>query len=179
MEIEIHNYLSCSFRLEKEPGKWDAIVILDSTLPMSEFVDANTNRALQLVFDDISEPTTGKVAPERQHIAEALEFSASSSKLLVCCRAGQSRSAATAFIIAFELLGSNQALRLLNPKRHSPNFRVIRIADELVQRPGILNTYDDWRIERGDLRLTDCLDEIEAEYDELVRFGATDRISNS
>ena len=179
MEIEIHNYLSCSHRLETESGKWDSIVILDSNLAESQFVKQHSRNSLQLHFDDITKPAPNKIEPSSKLIASALEFGLSTEKLIVCCRAGQSRSSATAFAIVYEKLGRIDAMKLLNPKRHSPNYRIIQIANELLDRPGILNTYDEWGMEIGDIRLTDYLEEIESEYDDLESIGASDRISRS
>ena len=95
------------------------------------------------------------------------------------CIRDRSRSSAIAFAIAYEKLGRLDALRLLNPKRHSPNYRILQIADKILERPGILNAYDEWGMEIGDIRLTDYLDEIESEYDDLESMGASDRISVS
>ena len=177
MEIEIHNYLSCSHRLETERGEWDSIVILDSCLDESEFVEQHSRNSLQLRFDDITAPAPNKIAPNEAMIAAALNFGISTDKLIVCCRAGQSRSSATAFTIAYEKHGAEDALKLLNPKRHSPNYRILQLADEILDRPGILNSYDEWGMKIGDVRLTDYLDEIESEYDDLESIGASDRIS--
>jgi len=177
MKIEIHNYLSCSHRLETSSQEWDSIVILDSTLEESEFVSLHSRNSLQLRFDDITSCVAHKMLPDAESIAAAVRFGLQSDKLIVCCRAGQSRSSATAFSIAYERIGSD-ALALLNPERHSPNFRILQIADEILERPGILNAYDEWSFQVGDTRLTDFLDEIESEYDELEEMGAVDRISH-
>ena len=127
MEIEIHNYLSCSHRLETDSGNWNSIVVLDSSLADSEFVTHHSRSSLQLRFDDITAPAPNKIAPNSELISSALSFGLSLNKLIVCCRAGQSRSSAIAFAIAYEKLGRLDALRLLNPKRHSPNYRILQI----------------------------------------------------
>ena len=178
MKIQIHNYLSCSHLLETESGSWDAIVILDSSLAESEFVSTHSVKSLQIRFDDITSPAPNKIEPTTELIETAIRFGLVSDRLIVCCRAGQSRSSATALSIAFEKFGEAAAMALLNPKRHSPNYRVLQIADTILDRPGLLNTYDQWGFEIGDTRLTDYLDEIESEYDELERMGVSDRISN-
>ena len=98
---------------------------------------------------------------------------------MVCCRAGQSRSAATAFAIVFEKLGEQAAIKTLNPKRHSPNSRILQIADGLIERLGLLNAYDKWGQNKGSIHLADYLDEIESEYDQLESIGARDQISKS
>jgi len=133
MEIKIHNYLSCSHRLEADSGDWDSIVILDSSLDESEFVSRHSRNSLQLKFDDVTSPTPHKIEPSHELIAAALNFGIASEKLIVCCRAGQSRSSATAFSIAYEKLGKMDAFKCLNPKRHSPNSRILQIADEMAK----------------------------------------------
>jgi predicted protein tyrosine phosphatase len=179
MKIEIHNYLSCSFLLENEPDQWDSIVILDSKLPESQFVIDQSRRFLQLSFDDITSPVSGQVAPYSDAIEQAIQFGTESEKLIVCCRAGQSRSSATAFSVLYEKLGSQAALELLNPKRHSPNYLILQIADRIIDRPGILDAYDEWGSSAGDIRLLDYLEEIEAEYNVLRSQGAENRIEVS
>lgn len=177
MDIEIRHYLSCSYQLEAQSGVWDSLVVLDSGLRRSEFVMQHSVRSLQLNFDDITKPQPRKIEPNFELVSAAIEFGVQSEKLFVCCRAGQSRSAAIAFAIAFEKLGESAAIELLNPRRHSPNYLILRIADNVIARPGILDAYDRWGYQNGDVRLTDFLDEIVGERDELISLGARDRIS--
>ncbi len=179
MIIEIHNYLSASHQLFTQPGMWDSIVILDSNLPVAPIIEENSNKTLVLHFDDISVEQDRKIAPSSDVINQAIEFGVGSEKLMVCCRAGQSRSAAIAFSILFERLGEDAAIKLLNPKRHAPNERVIEIASGLVQRHGLRNAYEQWRSQSRKFHFTDFLDEIEQEYRELETLGAVDEISKS
>lgn len=67
----------------------------------------------------------GKRRPATDDLRAALDFGADSQNLLVWCRAGQSRSAATAFLICYRRLGPDAARRLLNPERHVPNSLVV------------------------------------------------------
>ena len=99
MNIVIRNYLSGSFLLEQEPGVWDAIVILDSGMSNTGFVAQRARRHLYLQFDDVDSDAHGKRMPTSDDIRSALQFAQGSQNLIVCCRAGQSRSAATAFLI--------------------------------------------------------------------------------
>lgn len=177
MELEIHNYLSCSHKLHTNSGHWDSLVILDSSLQESGFVKRHSANSLQLNFDDISKPQPQKIEPSIELISHAIVYGIQSEKLIVCCRAGQSRSAATAFAIAYEKMGKQFACSLLNPKRHSPNVRILQIADEIIDRPGILNAFDDWQAVNRNVRLADYLDEIESECSDLENLGVRDRIS--
>ncbi|MDB4778381.1 hypothetical protein OAG68_02885 [bacterium] len=177
MNLEIHNYLSGSYLLETQSNSWDTIVILDSNLPESSFVKSKSQRSLQLKFDDITNPTAKKIAPTAELVQRAIEFGLQSKNLLVCCRAGQSRSAAIAFSIGYEKIGKSFALELLNPQRHSPNGFIIEIAATLIGRPGLLDTFDQWIGNRGKIRMTDHLDEIEEEYRQLETLGAKNHIA--
>ena len=179
MEIVIRNYLSGSFLLAGEPREWDAIVILDSNLRESSFVEQHSHRHLILRFDDVTKSDSRKLPPSLNDVAEAFEFAATSKKLMVCCRAGQSRSAALAFSIGYRFLGNEAAISLWNPKRHSPNQLVIELASQLMEDPDFLMTVHNWRTENQNISLSDYLDEIEAEFDELEAQGATNRIIHS
>ena len=94
MDIVIHSYLSGSFLLEKEPNAWDAIVVLDSTMVHSEFVANHTDRHIYLRFDDVVVPNQRERMATLYDVEYALDFASNSKNLAVCCRAGQSRSAA-------------------------------------------------------------------------------------
>lgn len=170
LEIEIHNCLSGSFILESEPRVCDAIVILDTSLPQPIFVSKFSRKSLVLQFDDITESVSRKISPTTEPIKREIEFVVTSEKLMVCCRAGQSRSASAAFAIAFEKLGEDAASELLNPREHSPNFRIIQIAAGLIERPGLLNTCEEWGCNSGDIRLTDYY--TEQDIDSAIEAGA-------
>ena len=145
MKIVIQNYLAASSLLEQEPHVWDAIVILDSGMMQTDFVATNARRHLYLRFDDVVAATTSRRPPTINDIRKALDFAANSENLLVSCRAGQSRSVATAFLIAFQQMGSEAALSLLNPKRYSPNSLIVRLGEQLVDDPMMLSMFNDWR----------------------------------
>ena len=145
MNIVIRNYLAASFLLESEPNAWDAIVILDSGMRHTGFVEEHAGRHVYLHFDDVNSPNAGKRPPMTDDIRTALEFAAGSENLLVSCRAGQSRSAATAFVICFDRLGPETAYRLLNPQRHVPNSMIVDLAARLIDDPLLLPTFRKWQ----------------------------------
>jgi len=135
MEIAIRNYIAGSLELESNPRVWDTIVILDSHCRESQFVRTHARSSLILGFDDITTSTQGKRSPTAEDVDSAIQFASESDHLLVCCRAGQSRSAAIAFTIAFQQLGADTACGLLNPKRHSPNSLIIDLAANVIDDP--------------------------------------------
>lgn len=176
MEIAIRSYLAASHLLESDARRWDAIIILDSNTLESEFVENNTRTSLFLRFDDVISSAQGKRSPTTEDIRSAIQFSDGSDRLMVCCRAGQSRSVATAFSIAYHKLGADAALDLLDPKRHSPNSLIIQLASGIIDDPMFATMYNEWQIANSHIKLIDYVDEIEHEIDVLESNGARDRI---
>jgi len=124
MNVAIRNYLAGSYLLEQEPNLWDAIVVLDSRTDATDFVAKYARRHLYLRFDDILSQTHEKLLPTSYDVLRAIEFSREANNLLVCCRAGQSRSAALAFLACYRWVGRDAAKGVLNPRRHRPNALV-------------------------------------------------------
>lgn len=176
MNIVIRNYLSGSFTLESEPKKWDAIVILDPALVHSDFVAQHAKRFLYLRFDDVEGNFQGKRAPTTNDLRAAIEFAKQSENLLVCCRAGQSRSAATAFLICHTLCGADAACELLDPKRHIPNALIIELGARLTEDDSVRQTFHKWQVDHKNIKLNDYYNDIESEFDELEAKGARNRI---
>lgn len=177
MRVAIRSYLAASHLLQNEPGLWDAIVILDSDVQETDFLDRQCRRHLILRFDDIVTQQSQKLVATEEDIAAAIAFAANASNLVVSCRAGQSRSAALAFVIAYKKLGPKAASQLWNPRRHSPNSLVLELASPLIDDPGFLQTYDHWRASNKGVSLVDYLDEIEAEIDQLEAAGVRNQIT--
>jgi len=179
MKIVIRNYLAGSLLLEEEPNAWDAIVILDSGLAHSDFVAQYARKYIYLRFDDVTDATSGKRLPTSDDIRAALEFSEESENLMVCCRAGQSRSAAVAFVIGCQRLGSETADRILNAKRHAPNSLIVELGAMLIDDPFVLQAFAKWQQANEHVKLSSYVDEIEREFDKLELQGARNRIVNS
>jgi predicted protein tyrosine phosphatase len=176
MKIVIRNYLAGSFLLEQEPKVWDAIVILDSGLKPSDFVAQHAQKFIYLRFDDVTQSKVGKKTASSNDIRAALDFSKGAESLLVCCRAGQSRSAAVAFIIACQRFGSEKADQILNAKRHVPNSWIVELGANLLDDPHVLQAFAQWQRANANIKLSNYMDEIEREYDDLERQGARNRI---
>ncbi len=176
MDLRIGGYLPASYLLENEPAKWDALVILDSQLEATDFVRTHGRRHLYLRFDDIQHATEDRRLVTSAQVAEGLEFAKGSQRLLVSCRAGQSRSAAMAYLIACQELGVAAALAAIDPTRHIPSPLVVRLGAALLDVPDALDAFQRWRTEHRHVALSNYYDELESEFDELVARGATNRI---
>jgi len=176
MNIIIRSYLAGSFLLENCPQTWDTIAILDTKAVPTSFLSTHARSHFYLRFDDVAFNATGKRAPTTDDIRSALEFAAESEDLLVCCRAGQSRSAAVAFVVCFERLGRDAAYALLDATRHIPNTLVVELASRVLGHPELLQTFRKWHLDHTHIRLSDHIDDIEKEWDELERQGARNRM---
>ncbi len=179
MEIRVAGYTAASLLLEREPQQWHALVILDSDLKHSTFIEAHSLSHLYLTFDDIEEPRGGKRPPTAPLVERGLEFSRCKDKLLVCCRAGRGRSVAMAYLICCRQRGVGDAIRLLDPTRHRPNRLVVMLGDALSDCPDVLAAFDKWRYQNAGIRLSDYYDQMEQEFEALEAQGAVDRISES
>ena len=176
MEIRVGNYVAASFLLEREPGEWHALVVLDSGQEASPFVAAHACSHLYLRFDDVEAPRAEKAMPTGSLVSQGLDFARGKDRLLVSCRAGQGRSVALAYLIACRERGISEALQLLDPTRHRPNRLVISLGAAHLEKPEVLEQFDQWRRRHAQVQLSDYYDEMEKELDALEAQGAADRI---
>lgn len=176
MELRIQGYVAASFLLEQEPSRWDALVILDSHAVVTEFVQSHARRHAFLRFDDVERATDGRQIVTQDLLAQGFEFARGCDCLLVTCRAGQSRSAAIAYLIGCREHGFDQALELIDPTRHIPNPLVVRLGADVLDLPEALDAFERWRQENRGIRLADYYQDLERELDQLEARGAVNRI---
>ena len=139
-------------RHSKENGPIENLIFI--TLPDDPFFYAGGeeefNKAknrLMLQFDDIEYEITNCVAPTKEHVQQALDFSEGKDDIIVSCNAGISRSAATAFLIACKKYGMDKAFEILNPKLHCPNALIIRHGSEILNIPDLPDKMNAWNME--------------------------------
>ena len=120
------------------------ISLLAPEVTFPETGPAYVERHLRLRFHDIRVPTEGQVMPSAKHIDDLLTFLAAwdrTDPILIHCRAGISRSTATAFIAAClhnphtDEQQIAVALRRVSPLAR-PNETLIRLADYAMKRNG-------------------------------------------
>lgn len=87
-----------------------------------------------------------------------------------------SHAARPSHAISFQNNGADAANQLLNPQRHSPNRHVVKTMASLLDDPLYLSVFEDWTRQNAGIKLTDYLDEIEAEFDALEAVGAQNLI---
>src|SRR5262245_7718252 len=105
MEIRIASYLAASDLLERESGRWDALVMLDWEKNGRGYVEKMAKSHLYLRFDDVNKGREGKQEPTRRMVEEGLAFARGKERLLVSCRAGQGRSAAMGYLACTQACG--------------------------------------------------------------------------
>lgn len=176
MEIRVGSYVAASLLLEREPDRWHTLVVPDSRSQATDFVETHASSYLYLRFDDVEEPRANKQTATSVLIEQGLAFARGKDRLLVSCRAGQSRSVALAYLIACREHGAQKALELLNPTRHMPNRLVVTIGDALLEGSDVLQQYDEWRRRHSHIRLSDFYGEMEKEFDALEAQGAVNKI---
>src|SRR4051812_4329303 len=115
MEIRICGYLEGSWLLGQEPGRWHALVVLDSWATATRFVATRVQSHLYLRFDDIEQPQPPRQMPTSSAVEQGLQFARGKDRLVVICHAGQGRSAALAYLTGCQELGVAAALALLDP----------------------------------------------------------------
>jgi predicted protein tyrosine phosphatase len=120
------------------------VSLLDPGFVFPETGPVYTGRHLRVQFHDVHDPADGQVVPTTKHMDELLDFLALWSRtapILIHCRAGISRSTATAFITA--CLHNPQAdereiaatFRRAAPLAR-PNGTLIALADAAMSRNG-------------------------------------------
>jgi len=176
LEIKILSYLACSDLLASHPKEWSVVVILDSDRTLSSFVEDKSIDFLKLKFDDIKRPRYGKMEPRIEDMTAALDFSRSRDQIIVCCRAGQSRSAALGFVLAYGKTG-DEAIGIWDPTKHKPNTKVLELAAEATGDARILELYDSWCKANKGTELSDYLDERICEIEQLESRGIEDWIT--
>ena len=127
---------------QRKPDR--VISLLDPETEFPELGPTYDGRHLRLGFHDVIEPSPGIIPPGEDHVGDVLRFIddwPEGQSLLVHCKAGISRSTATAFIAACHRyprvteLAIAQELRRVAPLAR-PNGSLIAIADRLMQREG-------------------------------------------
>jgi predicted protein tyrosine phosphatase len=134
-----------------EAGATHVLSILDPDAPLPEaFGTFGEHEKLELRFDDIIEPTAGKILPGPAEVSQILAFGRDlmaepkpAAHLLVHCHAGISRSTAAMALLLAQAMPDTPAdaiLGLVHGIREKawPNLRLIEIGDAMLGRHGTL-----------------------------------------
>src|SRR5205085_11835628 len=127
----------------------------DSGMTPDDFLRTHTLGSACLNFDDVDRPTPGKNSPTIRVVEQGLAFAPGKEKLLVSCRAGQSRSPAIAYLIACQQFGVQDAIKMLNPMRHKPNAWVIELGSAVLGNMEVRERFLEWCSANGHIKLSD------------------------
>lgn len=128
--------------ISRQPTR--VISLLDPGDAFPELGPAYSERHLRLAFHDANSPGPGVTLPSTQHLAELIAFLEqwdAADCLLVHCRAGISRSTATAFVAACHCNPHTSELEIAIELRRvaphaRPNAALVQIADTVLARSG-------------------------------------------
>lgn len=95
-------------------------------------------------FDDIISPQVGYTVPTEEHVRRILKWAMSREQLAVHCTAGVSRSSAIAYLIACQRSSPKEALKILDPMKHSPNRLILYLGAEVLGNEEIMLEYMFW-----------------------------------
>lgn len=131
--------ISAIYHLLEVFDQADAVISILGQADKLPFPDVGGRPVLRLALDDTTVPSKTMIPPNRQHIADLIEFARSWNgvgTLLVHCRAGSSRSPAAAMIAAAALgrpNGSDLVLRVRTARAYfKPNETMLKFADDLL-----------------------------------------------
>lgn len=135
--------------LATEPGRRDLIVISNPGAGLPDGVEGLPRRLLHLEFDDQVLPGPDVVLATADDVRRALDWSAGHQRLVVCCHAGISRSAAVAYVIACRDQPPREALGVLTARWHFPNERIVRLGADLLGVEEVFAAYVAWCARAG------------------------------
>jgi len=110
-----------------EPEKHNAVVIheVGNYADIADIVQ-NCKHALVLEMDDVTSGRPG--SPTRDHV----ELAVNSGYDLVACHQGISRSSAIAFLIQCKKTSPQEAIQLLDVRKHFPNELIMKHGLEII-----------------------------------------------
>ena len=134
--IKICSIEECQLELLYGVTNWNVISILsdrerkygntDITIKKKSLSHLNVN------WDDIWFEIKGDILPDRQTLENILKWSEDKEDILVHCKAGISRSSATAFIISCHKYGFEKSKELLDNNIHYPNELIIKLGESVL-----------------------------------------------
>ncbi len=139
--------ISAIYHLPGVIDQADAVISILGQSDKLPFPDVGGRPVLRLAFDDTVVPSKTLIPPNRQHIADLIEFARrwnGAGNMLVDCRAGSSRSPAAAMISAAALGRPDGAALVTRIKLARAYFRpneiMLKFADDLIGiTPGLLD----------------------------------------
>ncbi|MFA6292822.1 MAG: dual specificity protein phosphatase family protein [Victivallales bacterium] len=146
--IAIYSLESISEAIRKRKTGWDIVSIRSSGCPKAYTVfdtcHLNYNSIVCEEFDDIESPDPGFKVVTRPKVMRILKWAKDKDNVVVHCTAGISRSSAIAYLIACSRMHPSEAIKILDPKRHSPNALVVFHGIKVLKDMAVYEHYKKW-----------------------------------
>jgi predicted protein tyrosine phosphatase len=107
---------------------------------------------LHLQFDDIFADAVHLKAPTEEDIRKALEWAEGKDQILCVCKAGQSRSSAMAYLVAYHKTGrAKDAIQFLDMNIHTPNRLIVELGSKIFKDEEIKKVYFEYNRKQQEL----------------------------
>jgi len=149
IDITIWNFEELTRQIMEKPTGFNIVSIRSSDLPQTKFAvfsefSNNYEDITVECFDDITAPRDGYIVPTHEHIRRILKWAMDRERIAVHCTAGISRSSAIAYLIACHRSSPKQALKVLNPLKHSPNRLILYLGMEVLGDESVMTEFAEW-----------------------------------
>ncbi len=146
--IAIYSLDRISEVIRKRKTDWDIVSIRSSGCPGAYTVfdtyHSNYNSIICEEFDDIESPDDELKVVTRAKIVKILKWAKGKNNIVVHCTAGISRSSAVAYLIACSRMHPSKAIKILDPKQHSPNALVVFHGIKILKDMAVYEHYKKW-----------------------------------
>lgn len=148
-EITIWSLKGITCLIREMPTAYNIISIRNSDMAQPEYevfdkFRPNYAGIITEYFDDIVTPQDGFTAPTQEDISRILKWAMDKELIAVHCGAGISRSSAIAYLIACHRSSPKEALKVLDPMKHSPNRLILYIGMEVLGDKAVMSEYMGW-----------------------------------
>lgn len=151
MEVTICGHRKAVEVLKQNPKQIDVVFISSPDnkfgVDGSHLIQDLAKNYCEILFDDCTFPVGSMIPPTIENVKQAIEFAKGKESIIVCCQAGVSRSAATAYCIATDDVGPIMALEILDPKVHSPNALIVHYGSKILNCPDMVDIINTWKNE--------------------------------
>lgn len=148
-DITIWSLREISALIREKPTDLNIVSIRSTEIPQATydvFEECRSNYGNIIVeyFDDIQIPQDGFIVPAKEQIMRILKWAMDKEHIAVHCTAGISRSSAIAYLIACHRSSPKEALKILDPMKHSPNRLILYLGMEALGDKTVMSEYMFW-----------------------------------
>jgi predicted protein tyrosine phosphatase len=146
--IGIYSLERISEAIRKRRTDWDIVSIRSSgcadAYGVFDIYNKNFKSIICEDFDDIESRDDELTVVTRAKITRILKWAKGKNNIVVHCTAGISRSSAVAYLIACSRMHPSEAIKILDPTRHSPNTLVLFHGIKILKDMAVFEHYKKW-----------------------------------